>query len=348
MANKPRSILVRSTNWIGDVVMSLPALRELRRLNPSSHLVVLAREWVSGLYQSQPDLADDLLTFPDRRSSLRVIGRIRGFDQAVLLQNAFEAALLCFLARIPDRRGYSTDGRGILLTDRATPRYGVNPRHQVYYYLDLLYLTGLSPIDYRTAAGFVPDIRIRPDATALQWADNFLGEVPGAHRRPLVGLNPGATFGPAKRWTADRYAALADRLIRETGGTVVIVGSKGETAIAEEIRREMKEVPVTAAGRTTIPQLLALLSRCSAFVTNDSGPMHLAAALDLPQVAIFGSTDEVATGPFSPKATVIHKHVECSPCLRKECPIDLRCFTRISVDEVFAAVMQKLEECGNA
>jgi heptosyltransferase II len=330
----PQRILIRSTNWIGDVVMSLPAMREVRRLHPEAHLAVMARDWVADLYRGQ-GLADEIISFPAGRSSLRLLRRIRGFDRAVLFQNAFEAALLVSLAGIRDRVGYATQHRGVLLTRKARPRAPARRLHQVFYYLDLLYLTGLSSTDYLSCSDFTPDIRLRPTSGGLEQARGILqqtGVGPGAR---LIGLNPGATFGPAKRWLTDRYGELADRLIRESGATVLIFGSAAERPIAEKIRAAMRERPVILSGRTRLEALAALISECSLFITNDSGPMHLAAALQVPQIALFGSTDEIATGPFDTNAAVIHKHVECSPCLRRTCPIDLRCFTRITVDEVF-------------
>ncbi|MFZ0427481.1 MAG: lipopolysaccharide heptosyltransferase II [Acidobacteriota bacterium] len=340
--SRPR-VLVRSTNWIGDVVMSLPALREVRRLHPDAHLAVVARDWVADLYREQ-GLVDEIVSFPSGRSSLRLIGRLRDFDRAVLFQNAFEAALLASLAGIPDRVGYATQGRGFLLTRKARPRTPGRRLHQVFYYLDLLHLTGLSDIDYLNRSEFRPDIRLRATRAGLGRARALLAEAGAPADGQLMGLNPGATFGPAKRWLTDRYAALADRLIRETGATVLIFGSAAERPIAEAIQGSMKARAIILSGRTSLETLVALISSCSLFITNDSGPMHLAAALEVPQVALFGSTDEIATGPFDSRAEVIHKHVDCSPCLRRTCPIDLRCFTRIGVDEVYEAARRRLDE----
>ena len=336
------SIVVRSTNWIGDVVMSLPALREVRRLHPEAHLAIVARDWVSDLYRDQ-GLVDEIISFPSGHSSLRLARRLRGFDRAVLFQNAFEAALLVSIAGVRDRIGYATQHRGFLLTRRALPRTPAHSLHQVYYYLDLLHLTGLSPTDYLDAPDFRPNIRLRPTAEGLRQADRILEQERLLPDVRIVGLNPGASFGPAKRWLPDRYGQLADRLIREAGAAVVVLGSASERGIAEAIQSTMRERAVILSGRTSLGGLTALISRCSLFITNDSGPMHLAAALETPQIALFGSTDEVATGPFADNAEVIHKHVECSPCLRRTCPIDLRCLTRISVQEVFEAARRKLD-----
>jgi heptosyltransferase II len=334
-------ILIRSTNWIGDVVMSLAAVRELRRLHPQATLSVFAREWVAGLFEGQ-GLVDEIIAFPCGRHTLGWSRRLKGFDAAVIFQNAFEAALLTFLARIPERIGYATQHRGPLLTRRAGPRSARLRRHQVYHYLDLLYLTGVSPRDYLNDSTFRPDVSLRPTPDGVARAGTLLAEMGVDGGEVLVGLNPGAFYGPAKRWFSERYASLADRLIGEQRARVLIFGSKGEERIADEILGRMRETPLILTGRTDLALLVALIARCRLFITNDSGPMHLAAALAVPQIALFGSTDEVATGPFSDRATVIHKHAECSPCLRRECPIDLRCFSRITVDEVYEAARERL------
>lgn len=342
--NKHPRMLIRGTNWIGDSVMSLPALRELRRLYPEHHLTLLVKDWVAGIFEGQ-GIVDEILLLDSSLSHwkrLRTVpGRLKGYQSALLLQNAFEAALMVFLARIPDRVGYNTDHRGILLTRQSPPRTPMLARHQVYYYLDLLYLTGLSPLNY-LHSDFKPDIRLRPTGEGMEKAGKLLSCCGVDPQRPLVGLNPGAFFGSAKRWFTDRYARLADLLIESENAQVVVFGSSGERRIAEEIQKNMKQEPIILAGRTDLVTLLALISSCRLFITNDSGPMHLAAALDVPLLALFGSTDEAATGPFHPGARIIHKHVECSPCLLRECPIDLRCFSRIEVEEVYQAAREML------
>lgn len=336
-------ILIRSTNWIGDVVMSMAALREVRRLYPQAHSAVFARHWVAGLFEGQ-GVVDEIIPFSDDHCTLRWRQQLRSFDAAILFQNAFEAGLLAFLSRIPKRIGYSTQGRGFLLTQKAQPRIKELKRHQVYYYLDLLFQTGVSKLDYVNSPDFRPDISLTATTQSLQSSDRVLKEMGLDPDDCLIGINPGAFFGPAKRWHSDRYGALADLLAREKGAKVLLFGSEGEKPIAEEIETHMKERPFILAGRTDLPALMGTISRCRLFITNDSGPMHLAAALGVRQVAIFGSTDEIATGPFSDNAAVIHKHVDCSPCLLRECPKDFRCFDRITVDEVFETAKGLLEE----
>ncbi|GAB4250931.1 MAG: lipopolysaccharide heptosyltransferase II [Acidobacteriota bacterium] len=337
----PKRLVVRATNWVGDAVMSLPALKELRRRFPRAHLAVVARDWVADLYRGQ-GLADEIFVIPRGRRSLHLAPRLRGFDCAILFQNAFEAALLAFLARIPERCGYAVQGRGWLLTHKVRPRAALQGKHQAYYYLDLLYRLGLTDRDF-LAANDSPDISLRIPESAEERLAEVLQRHGVDYRLPLAALHPGAAYGPAKRWPAERFAALADRLQERTELRVVFVGSSGERGLAEAIRRLMRTQPVLLHGETDLPMLLALFRRSRLVVTNDSGPMHLAAAAGAPQIALFGSTDEVATGPLNPRAVVIARHPECSPCFRRTCPIDLRCFRSITVEDVWAAAERILQ-----
>ena len=343
---KSHSILIRGTNWIGDSVMSLAALREVRRLYPEHHLSLLVTPWVSGLFEGQ-EIVDEIIPFQSSGSGWRDLlwlrGRLKHFQTAILFQNAFRAAVVPFFSGIPERIGYAGDGRSLLLTRRARARIKELQRHQIYYYLDLLYQTGLSPRNYLEEPDFKPDIHLEAGQEGIRRADQILAAAGPSSGGPLIVMNPGADYGPAKRWFSDRYAALADRLIAEVKADIVLIGSRKERTLAQEIQTLAQHPLKILTGKTDLPSLMGLLSRCDLFITNDSGPMHLAAALDTPQLALFGSTDEVATGPFSSKARVLHKHVECSPCLLRECPIDSRCFSRIAVDEVYDAVRAALE-----
>ncbi len=341
----PHRVFIRSTNWIGDAVMSVAALRELRRSLPDSYLLLIARPWVAGLFENQ-GLVDEVYPVDPGETQVQqlrsMIGKVRNCDQAILFQNAFQAALVAFLARVPDRAGYSTDGRRLLLTRRAKPRIKRLNRHQVYYYLDLLHQTGFSPKDYLQDDDFRPDISLKPTKQGIQSARRLLAENNIQPGKSLVLLNPGAYFGSAKRWLIERYASLGNRLVQNRSAQVVIIGSASERGIAERISARMRTGAAIMTGATDLPTLMGLFSVSQLFVTNDSGPMHLAAALDTPQIALFGSTDEIATGPYSRKARIIHKHVECSPCLLRECPLDLRCFKAIEVDEVYEVALSIL------
>ena len=341
-----KRILIGGTNWVGDAVMSLAAIRELRQLFPHSHLALLVRKWVSGLFEGQ-QIVDEIITFEDQQRTFSQIWtfpkKLSGFDIALLFPNAFRTALIAFVAGIPERIGYATDGRRFLLTRHAQPRIRKLGRHQVYYYLDLLHLTRLSPVDYLNDGSFRPNIRLYPTSRGIHQAELLLRRCNPDPTRRLVAFSPGAYFGPAKRWPSDCFASLADRLITEQKVEVLILGTSEDLRIAEEIQRLMRKRVYILVGQTQLEDLIGLISRCRLFVTNDSGPMHLSAALDVPQVALFGSTDERATGPLSERAVVIHKHVECSPCFLRECPIDLRCFYQIEVDKVYETACSLLD-----
>jgi heptosyltransferase-2 len=354
-----RRLLVRGTNWVGDSVMSLPALRQVRQLFTQAHISLLVLPWVSGIYE-EADYVDEVLIY-DREGAHRGLpGRFRlirsvreqQFDAVLLLQNAFEAAFLAWLARIPIRAGYNRDGRGWLLT-HSVP---IDPRtlklHQSYYYLDLIdqlvqrNRVALSVPASRSEAGrpvsSLPDISLFVGSGRRQAARNRLQEQGINFSRKVVGVNPGAFFGSAKRWPGERYADLLDRLRERHGAQVVVFGAPNEAAIAQQIRAAMRHQAILLTGKTQLAELIAMIGCCDLFITNDSGPMHLAAALRVPTLAIFGPTDEIATGPLSSTAVVLNKKVECSPCLLRECPIDHRCMTRITVDEVYERTLQML------
>jgi heptosyltransferase-2 len=334
--------MVRATNWIGDAVLSLPALEALRASFPEAEIVLVAKPWVGELYWYHPAVNRQIVYDPEgqhrgARGFWKLVRTLRAerFDLTILLQNAFHAAWMAWCARIRTRIGYACDGRSALLSKAIeVPRpaaYG----HQAYYYLQLLFRAGL--IDKPEP---VREIRLHLAEFEKQWAARKLITLGLGGPRFLVGLSPGASFGPAKRWLPERYAALADRLIGALGADVLIFGSRAEVPLAETIARLMKHTPVIVTGETKLRQLMALLAECRLAVTNDSGPMHVAAALGLPLVAIFGSTNERATGPVGSRVRVIKRLVPCSPCGLRECPIDFRCMERVSVDDVYRAALE--------
>jgi heptosyltransferase-2 len=342
--------------------MSVPALKLVRRVFPQAHISLLVLPWVSGVYE-EVAFIDTVLIYNREGAHSGLGGRYRliralrerQFDAALLLQNAFEAALLVRLAGIPIRAGYDRDGRGWLLTHPIPLDPTISLRHQSYYYLDLVQRltqsrqstsTMASPCDSGGSVDSLPDISLQVSSTRKQAARNRLQEEGVSLSGKLVGINPGASFGSAKRWLADRYAPLLDRLIEEQSAQILVFGAPNEIAIAQAIRSLMSHQAVLLTGKTELAELIAMIACCDLFITNDSGPMHLAAALRVPTLAIFGPTDEIATGPQSPTAVVINKRVECSPCLLRECPIDHRCMTRITVDEVYERAVQMLASGG--
>jgi len=336
----PKKILIRSTNWIGDAIMTTPAVRTIRENFPAAEITILAYPWVADIFVASPHV-DRVMLYEKKSRHKGLVGMWRlgrelaaqRFDLAILLQNAFSAALLALIAGIPIRAGYRRDGRGLLLTHGVTIRKSTRERHQVYYYQEMLKDLGLvcGPQELFLA---LPD-------SAMAWATNFLADNAG---RPVVGLNPGAAYGPAKRWPAERYAGLAKRLAEELGATLLVFGTTADTEAAAEIGAAAPGQVHDLTGKTTLAEAMALIGLCDAFVTNDSGLMHVAAAQKTPLVAIFGSTDAVATGPFSPKVEVVNKHLPCSPCMKTHCPQnDFACMLEIGVDEVYAATCRLLE-----
>jgi heptosyltransferase-2 len=323
-------ILVRTPNWLGDAVLSLPAVRDVRRNFPGARLEVLARPWVAPLYRAVGEV--------DAIRESRGVGAdadaLRGaFDAAVLLPNSFASALSVWRAGIRERWGYATDLRRPLLTRGPHVPASVRGRSQVYYYRAMLAGVGL---DVSSEAD--PSLRC-PDDWAVQGASRL-----GDERAPWIGLSPGAFFGSAKRWVPERYAAAGDLLARSMDARVAILGGADERALGEAIVASMRAPARMLCGETTLPELVGVLCRLRLLVTNDSGPMHVAAALGVPVVAVFGPTDWRETAPVGRRHRLLREPVHCSPCMLRECPIDHRCMTRISVDRVVDEARSLLAE----
>jgi len=332
----PRKILIRGPNWLGDAVLAIPAMKAVRSRFPDAEITVFVRPWVAGIFSSAP-FVDRVWSEP-RPSGIVEWNRItreiraREFDLAVLLPNSFESALMMFLSGVPERLGYTTDGRGWLLTDAVEP--STETRHQMFYYLDLV----------KALAANVesPSIEIQATSEERTTARRLLSaDGIGAQESFLV-LNPGAAYGAAKRWDEDRFAVVADTLAHDLRIAIAIVGSANERSIADEIRANLKTKCAVLSGKTSLETLIGVLAESSLMITNDSGPMHIAAALGTPTVAVFGSTDERVTAPLGLRTRVVKHPVECSPCLLRECPIDHRCMKRISADDVYRAARELL------
>jgi heptosyltransferase-2 len=251
----------------------------------------------------------------------------------VLLQNAFEAAWLAWRAGIPERIGYARDARSWLLTRAVSvPQKGEIPAHESYYYLELLRRAGWLP-----ALPAVEHIELAVSAEAREAAGRRLAAAGARESRAWVAFAPGASYGSAKCWPPERYAALADRLIAACDADVLLFGAPAESGMAARIVGAMRQSAVNLVGATNTAELPALLAACQLFIGNDSGAMHVAAAVGVPVVGIFGPTDPEGTRPVTPRFTLVRQPVSCSPCFLRRCPIDHRCMTRISVDEVFGA-----------
>ncbi len=332
--NKIHRILIRTTNWVGDLVMTTPAIEAVRMNFPESSLTVLARPWVAPLLENLPAVNQVLPLETGNWYFSRAVEIIKTarllrkmkFDMAIIFQNAFEAALLSYLGGVRFRIGYNTDGRGFLLSHSVIRNEEILRVHQVEYYLSLLKAMGWQA-ESRDPRLFVAE----KDRKVIH---SLLSSKGIGQDHLLLGLSPGAVYGPAKRWPAERFAAVGDWAADRWGAKIVVMGSQGEMDICEAVGHSMKHDPVNLCGRTRLGEAMALIERCQFFVTNDSGLMHIGAALDVPMVALFGSTDPVATGPRSRMARIVQKPVECAPCLKPECPTDYRCMLGIEPGDV--------------
>jgi heptosyltransferase-2 len=335
-------ILVRAPNWVGDAVMAIPSLELIRRTHASDEICVLARPVVADLFSGQP-FVDRILQYDFRGSHRGWLGREKlsaelrkeKFDIAVLLQNAFEAAWLAWRAGIPERIGYARDGRGPLLTKAIrVPQQGDIPKHESHYYLELLHRSG-----WIAVSPAIPPIRLFVSDAARTAAESALLSAGVRENAWRCAIAPGASYGAAKCWPAERFALLADRLISECGADVIFFGTPAEKEIAARIRPMMKSRAISLVGETPMRDLAALFASCSVFIGNDSGAMHVAAAAGLPVIGIFGSTDPEGTSPVTEQFTLVREAVSCSPCFLRRCPVDHRCMMRITVDSVFTAAM---------
>jgi heptosyltransferase-2 len=322
-------VAVRATNWLGDAIMSLPALRAVRGIFPHAHLAVVARPAVAGIY-AREKCVDEVILYSGTCAACAAQVRDKRFDAAILFQNAFDAALLAWMAGIPERIGYARDGRSLLLTRAVpVPESGEIPRHERFYYLELLRRAGLME-------QFPECDAIRLDAidAAREAGRARLTEL--GIRGTVIGISPGAAFGGAKRY--ERFAEVGQAL---SPANFLILGTPSEQELCASVAARIPSA-CNLAGRTTLTEFIELAAACRVFLTNDSGAMHVASALGVPTVTVFGATDDTATGPTGSLARIVREHTECSPCLLRECPIDHRCMERIPPERVAAAVREFL------
>jgi heptosyltransferase II len=346
-AHDVSSIVVRAPNWVGDAVMSVAALRELRRFFPNSHITVVSKPGTSDVFAGA-DYIDDVLVY--NRTGLKSFfdqvnaWKQREFDLALLFQNAFEAAAISFMARVPLRVGYATERRGFLLSHAVPVPQWKNERHEVFYYLNLVaelerLLTG-SAVE---PSG--PDTAISVSDNQKRQARRLLMERK-ATAKPLVLLCPGSVNSRAKRWPAERYAALADQFV-ETGATVALIGAPSELDVSQTVAALTRRPALVLTGQTRVSEVIALISIADVLITNDTGPAHIGAAVGTPTLVIFGPTNPLTTSPFGPAGEIIRQPPECAPCMLRDCPIDHRCMNAIAPEEVFdraqRAMSQRLE-----
>jgi heptosyltransferase-2 len=341
-------ILVRATNWVGDAVMSIPALEAIRGRWRAAEIAILAGSHVAGLYRGQR-FADRVMLIDAEamRGAVLAVERLAAglrrerFDLTIVLPNSFASAWLAWRAGVSERVGYARSGRSWLLTHAVTPpAAGEVPVHESYHYLELLRRAG-----WLERLPEVREICLSVSAESRQRAREKLARAAAkenARRGPRVALAPGAANSRAKCWPAERYAELADRLVAEFNAAVVLFGTASEREVARRIESLMRHRPIDLAGQTTIEELPALLAACDLFVGNDSGAAHVAAAVGAPVVVIFGPTEAERTRPLAPRALVVREAVSCSPCHLRVCPVDHRCMDWVSVEKVYHAARRSL------
>jgi heptosyltransferase-2 len=346
----PARILVVQPSWVGDAVMAVPTLRALRQRYPNAEISYLMRRYVKPLYAGMP-YADRLITYRTGRTKAKagkgrffeLAARLRTakFDMAVLLPNSFKAALICRMAKIKRVVGYDRDGRGFLLSDRLlAPKENGKfvPSPIIKYYLGLANYLGASARDLKMELFVTPSER--RDAEAVLQRSGLTANIdrPGSQGQPpLIILNPGANYGAAKLWKAEYFAALADRFIDELNATVLISAAPKERKIVEQIQRLMKRQAIDLSTQgLDLGSLKEIVRRCDLMVTNDTGPRHIAAALDIPVVTVFGPTHPQWTEIYYPKERQVAVKVFCGPCQKKVCPLDHRCMTRVTPGMVYA------------
>ena len=336
-------ILVRGVNWVGDTILTYPTVQKLKSLFPHSHLAILVPSHLIDLWKTFP-YADEIIPFQKKRGfgsiwedlNLSQSLKDRNFDLAIIFPRSFRSAFQAYLARIPIRIGYQDEGRSLFLTHGIRRTEEIRRSHRVHYFQKLTDSLG------QAEGSSSPRIFLREEDR--KWAEQKLRDLGIQDGRPLIGMNPGATYGLAKCWYPERFGELGKRLFEKWKATVLLFGKEEERPIAKEILQHLKEGGIDLTGKTHLLQLAALLERCQLIVTNDTGTMHVATAVGAPVVALFGSTDPSTTGPWGDGHIVIRKDVPCSPCLKRICPTDHRCMELITVDEVEEIIDKKLRE----
>jgi heptosyltransferase-2 len=337
---EPKTILVRMPNWIGDLVMATPVLTDLRKAFPHASITAMCSAPLCELLKEDSSI-DELFcfrrpsnSFLRRQEKRNIIDKIRAgrYDTAILLTNSFSSAWWCWQGGIKRRIGYSKHWRWALLTDPIATRE--EKIHQVDLYKRLLSPLGI-PLSSTAPRLYVTDGEVKESKELLYKRGYLAG-------KKLVGINPGAAFGSAKCWPLERFRALAIELLKNKDLYLVFFGDVKTLSLVKEICQGLDARAMNLAGVTSLRELACIIKDCDVLVTNDSGPMHIGDAFQVPLVPLFGSTEPRVTGPYGQKGAVINKKVSCSPCMKRVCPIDFRCMTQISVEEVLSAVLDRL------
>ncbi len=336
---------MRGTNWVGDAVMSVPALRQLRRIFPAAEITLHTRSWAKGIFQDA-DFIDEILVFEPEKSGFRTvlaqaeIYREKEFELAVVFPNSFESALIAKLSKVSSRFGYSKEGRSFLLTDAVKIPDWKNQKHEVFYYLNLIAEIENKFFGTKTVLESDPRFDLRVSDERKTQARRILVENGVDFSKKIIAFCPGSTNSRAKRWQTESYAALNDKLQTELNAIVVLIGAHRELDVSNEVAEKSRLKPIILTGKTSLAEATAILSVCDLLVSNDTGPAHISSALGTKTLVIFGPTNPGTTQPWG--SEIIRNAVECSPCMLRKCPIDHRCMTWISAAEVFEKAKEKL------
>lgn len=342
-----KKIFARGTNWIGDAVMTIPALRELRRIFPSAHITLLTRSWARGIFEDA-DFIDEITTFEKSKSKIRdvfaqaKIIKENRFDLAVLFPNSFESALAVKIGKVKHSFGYAKDARGFLLTDAIKIPAWKNERHEAFYYLNLIAEIERKIFKTETIALNELKTDLAVSETRRVQARKILQNHGVDLSKKIIALGVGSTNSRAKRWQTASYAELNDKFQTELNANVVLVGAENESEVSKEVYEKSKIKPIILTGKTNLAEATAILSEIDLLVANDMGLAHIAPATKTKTLVIFGPTNELTTKPIG--SEIIRKQVECAPCMLRDCPIDHRCMTRISASEVFEKSKRLLQE----
>jgi heptosyltransferase-2 len=338
-----KGILVKGTNWVGDTIMSFPAVNSLRRLFPQAYISVLAKSRLAELWKANTDI-DEVIPYDMLKGVGRIFGELgiarrikqKEIDLAVILPRSFSSAWMVFLGGIPHRIGYKGVARNWLLTEGIDRTPTLLRKHRMYYYLHLIECLG--------HCSSLPLPSLSLNGKTEDWADGFLSHN-GLKGELLIGVNPGATYGEAKCWPPERFVEVGRRLIEDYGAYILIFGSSRPTEkeLNATIAQGIGEGCLNLSGQTSLLELASLLRQCTLLVTNDTGTMHVAAAVGTRVVAIFGPTDPRTTAPLGKGHVLVHKEGPCSPCLKRVCPEGHHnCMLQITVQDVLTAIDTRL------
>jgi heptosyltransferase-2 len=337
---KPFRILIRSSNWLGDAVMSVPAVRAIKGGRPDVHVTIAAPYKIAPMWKLIPEV-DAIIPLPDDSflPVVRLLKQQKRFDVAILFPNSLRVALESWLSGIPQRVGYRGHWRSWLVNQIVRePRKPGPPEHHSLRFLRIARECGAETSNPPSPGFGAPGIERRKSNIEVPDPN----QTSNIKRQTLIGLCPGAEYGPAKRWLPERFAEAVAKITAQSSAQWILLGTKNDAAIGEQIAAAIGDHCVNRIGQTTLDQLINELRRCSLLLTNDTGTMHLAALLGVPVVAVFGSTEPRLTGPLGNEHIILRHHVECSPCFLRECPIDFRCMKAVSADEVAGAVLSML------